>query len=115
MVTVRTGVRLPSEMYTGVAQLVEHWSPKPGVRSSSLSSVLNGTLVMKIGTYFKESYNELVHKVTWPSWNELQSSATLVLITSVIPAIVIWAMDFFLTRSWVLYMVCYIKIHNGHR
>jgi hypothetical protein len=24
--------------YTGVAQLVEHWSPKPGVGSSSLSS-----------------------------------------------------------------------------
>jgi hypothetical protein len=23
---------------TGVAQLVEHWSPKPGVGSSSLSS-----------------------------------------------------------------------------
>jgi preprotein translocase subunit SecE len=60
--------------------------------------VLNGTLVMKIGTYFKESYNELVHKVTWPSWNELQSSATLVLITSVILAIVIWAMDFFFDK-----------------
>ncbi len=24
--------------YTGIAQLVEHWSPKPGVGSSSLSS-----------------------------------------------------------------------------
>ncbi len=24
--------------HTGVAQLVEHWSPKPGVGSSSLSS-----------------------------------------------------------------------------
>jgi preprotein translocase subunit SecE len=49
---------------------------------------------MKIGTYFKESYNELMHKVTWPTWNELQASATLVLITSVILALVIWAMDF---------------------
>ncbi len=26
---------------TGVAQLVEHWSPKPGVGSSSLSSRAN--------------------------------------------------------------------------
>ncbi len=49
---------------------------------------------MKIGSYFKESYNELVHKVTWPTWNELQASSTLVLITSVILALVIWAMDF---------------------
>jgi preprotein translocase subunit SecE len=49
---------------------------------------------MKIATYFKESYNELMHKVTWPTWGELQGSATLVLVTSVILAIVIWAMDF---------------------
>ena len=49
---------------------------------------------MKIGTYFKESYNELMHKVTWPTWRELQASATLVLVTSVILALVIWAMDF---------------------
>jgi hypothetical protein len=30
--------RVSLKMYTGVAQLVEHWSPKPGVGSSSLSS-----------------------------------------------------------------------------
>jgi preprotein translocase subunit SecE len=49
---------------------------------------------MKIGTYFKESYNELMHKVTWPTWSELQGSATLVLVTSVLLALVIWVMDF---------------------
>ena len=49
---------------------------------------------MKILNYFKESYNELMHKVTWPSWAELQSSATLVMVTSVILALVIWVMDF---------------------
>ncbi len=49
---------------------------------------------MNILNYFKESYNELMHKVTWPSWTELQSSATLVMVTSVILALVIWAMDF---------------------
>ncbi len=37
MVTVRMAYGY-LEMYTGVAQLVEHWSPKPGVGSSSLSS-----------------------------------------------------------------------------
>jgi preprotein translocase subunit SecE len=49
---------------------------------------------MKIGTYFKESYNELMHKVTWPTWTELQGSATLVLVTSILLALVIWLMDF---------------------
>jgi preprotein translocase subunit SecE len=49
---------------------------------------------MKVVNYFKESYNELMHKVTWPSWSELQGSATLVLVTSVILAVVIWMMDF---------------------
>ncbi len=54
---------------------------------------------MKIATYFKESYNELMHKVTWPTWSELQGSATLVLVTSVILALVIWAMDFFFDKA----------------
>jgi hypothetical protein len=38
--TVRllTDGRILWKVYTGVAQLVEHWSPKPGVGSSSLSS-----------------------------------------------------------------------------
>lgn len=53
---------------------------------------------MKIATYFKESYNELRYKVTWPSWSELQNSATLVLVTSVILAVVIWMMDFIFER-----------------
>jgi hypothetical protein len=38
MVTVRAARTVTIKMYTGVAQLVEHWSPKPGVGSSSLSS-----------------------------------------------------------------------------
>ncbi len=29
---------LVPEIFTGLAQLVEHWSPKPGVGSSSLST-----------------------------------------------------------------------------
>ncbi len=49
---------------------------------------------MNIKTYFAEVYNELVHKVSWPSWNELQSSATIVMIASVIIAIGIFIMDF---------------------
>lgn len=48
---------------------------------------------MKIGTYVKESYNELVHKVTWPTLKELQSSAIIVMVASIIIALVIFLMD----------------------
>jgi len=54
---------------------------------------------MKVVDYLKESYNELMHKVTWPTWRELQSSSTLVLVTSVILALVIWAMDFIFEQA----------------
>ena len=30
---------------------------------------------MKLKIYLQEAYDELVHKVTWPTWKELQSSA----------------------------------------
>lgn len=49
---------------------------------------------MKLKTYFADVYNELVNKVSWPSWPELQSSATVVMIASVIIALGIFAMDF---------------------
>lgn len=48
---------------------------------------------MKIGTYVKESFNELVHKVTWPTVKELQSSAIIVMVASIIIALVIFLMD----------------------
>ena len=90
------GYSLP--LYTGVAQLVEHWSPKPGVGSSSLSSRAKILKKMKIKGYFQESYTELVHKVTWPTWGELQNSATLVMVATLIIAIIIAAMDFSFSR-----------------
>jgi preprotein translocase subunit SecE len=43
--------------------------------------------------YVKESYNELLHKVTWPTMPELLSSTTVVLIASVIIALIILVMD----------------------
>ena len=49
--------------------------------------------MMKIKTYLKESYDELVHKVSWPSWSDLQSSAIVVMVASLIIALVILAMD----------------------
>jgi len=48
----------------------------------------------KIIEYFKNSYNELVYKVSWPTRAELSNSAVIVLFASVIIAIVVFAVDF---------------------
>ena len=48
---------------------------------------------MKIVTYFKESYTELVQKVTWPSINLLSHSAVIVMVASLLLALVVLAMD----------------------
>ncbi|MGB3182305.1 MAG: preprotein translocase subunit SecE [Cyclobacteriaceae bacterium] len=47
----------------------------------------------KLQSYIKDSINELRHKVTWPSYNELQNSSILVLVASVIFASVIGLID----------------------
>ncbi|MDA3891543.1 MAG: preprotein translocase subunit SecE [Salinivirgaceae bacterium] len=52
----------------------------------------------KIKEYFKEVYNELVHKVTWPSWPELQNSMVVVMVASLIIALVIYVMDVSFTK-----------------
>ena len=49
---------------------------------------------MKFVNNLKESYTELVHKVSWPTSKELSKSAVLVLIASIILALVVWLMDF---------------------
>jgi len=49
---------------------------------------------MKVKTYIKESYDELVHKVSWPTWADLQNSAIVVLVACVLIAIVVLVMDF---------------------
>ena len=41
----------------------------------------------------KESYNELVHKTTWPTGKELASSAVVVLVASLMIAVVVYLMD----------------------
>ena len=43
--------------------------------------------------YIKESYNELVNKVTWPTWSSLLSNTRLVLVASLIIALIIFLMD----------------------
>ena len=48
---------------------------------------------MKIVTYIKDSFDELLHKVTWPTWEELQNSSVVVAIASLIIALIIFVMD----------------------
>ena len=43
--------------------------------------------------YCKESYDELVHKVSWPTRSELSSSAVVVLTASLLIALVVFLMD----------------------
>ena len=44
-------------------------------------------------TDIKESYNELVHKVSWPTKSELANSTIVVMVASIIAALVSWVID----------------------
>ena len=44
-------------------------------------------------TDIKESYNELVHKVSWPTKSELANSTIVVMVASIVAALVIWVID----------------------
>ena len=61
-----------------------------GVRISLLLPRVKDEDIFK---YVKESYNELVNKVTWPTFPQLQSSTIVVMVASVIFAVVVLAMD----------------------
>jgi len=50
--------------------------------------------VERIKNYILESIDEVRNKVTWSKFNELQSSAILVLVASLIFAVVIGLIDF---------------------
>ena len=47
----------------------------------------------KVTLYFQEAYDELMHKVTWPTWAELQDSAVVVLITAIIISLIVLVID----------------------
>ncbi len=48
----------------------------------------------KIGAYIRESYTELVQKVSWPTWEELQGSVIVVMVATLIITLLIFVMDF---------------------
>ncbi len=57
----------------------------------------------KISTYFQESYKELLEKVSWPTWNELQQSTVIVLVATLLITLIVWIMD--LISSSILHLV----------
>jgi preprotein translocase subunit SecE len=65
----------------------------------------------RIRSYVMASYDELMHKVSWPTWEELQSSAIVVLIGTTIIAALVWIMD--ITAKLGLQELLYKKLF-GH-
>ena len=47
----------------------------------------------KFGSYIQEAYDELVHKVSWPTWDELQQSTVIVLVSLMLITLLILGMD----------------------
>lgn len=48
----------------------------------------------KFSTFVKESYIELVEKVTWPKWDQLQQSTMIVLGATLFITALVALMDF---------------------
>lgn len=47
----------------------------------------------KLTAYFRDSYTELVQKVTWPTWDQLQQSTMIVLGATLVITAMVWVMD----------------------
>ncbi len=54
----------------------------------------------KLVAYIKDSYTELVYKVSWPSREELSNSAVIVMIASLVIAIIVFGIDSLF--EWIL-------------
>ena len=62
----------------------------------------------KIREYLRESWDELVHKVSWPTWSELQESTIVVMVASLIIAVVIMLMDFAFEATMSLFYKMFV-------
>ena len=52
----------------------------------------------KLLTDIEETYNELVHKVSWPTRSELVNSTIVVMVASIIAALLIWVVDWIINN-----------------
>lgn len=60
-----------------------------------MSTFANQQIVFmsKLTAYVKDSYRELLEKVTWPTWVQLQQSTMIVLVATLIITGIVWVMD----------------------
>ncbi|HYK44975.1 MAG TPA: preprotein translocase subunit SecE [Parafilimonas sp.] len=47
----------------------------------------------KVSNYVRDSYRELMEKVTWPSWAQLQQSTVIVLSATLLIMTIVYLMD----------------------
>ena len=58
-------------------------------------SIINYIIIMnKFSAYVRDSYKELVEKVTWPAWDQLQQSTMIVLGATLFITALVALMDF---------------------
>ncbi len=53
----------------------------------------------KLTAYIRDSYKELVHKVTWPGFDQLTQSTMIVLGATLMITAMVWVMDFAANNS----------------
>jgi preprotein translocase subunit SecE len=47
----------------------------------------------KVQAYIRDSYQEMVEKVSWPTWAQLQQSTMIVLVATLVITAIVWVMD----------------------
>ena len=72
--------------------MVGYRSPKPLIWVRILVPVQN-IIMSSLIEFLKGSYTEFTTKVEWPKWPELQSSTTVVAVTSVLLSIFTFGVD----------------------
>jgi len=50
-------------------------------------------MASRITNYFREIKDELLNKVSWPTWSELRESTWIVIVASLLFSLLIWAFD----------------------
>jgi preprotein translocase subunit SecE len=53
----------------------------------------------KVSGYFKDSYKELMEKVSWPTWAQLQQTTMIVLAGTLIITAIVWIMDIVIAKT----------------
>jgi preprotein translocase subunit SecE len=71
---------------------------QPGVDQTHKVKFMN-----KISVYVRDSYRELMEKVTWPNWTQLQQSTVIVLAATLVITLIVGVMD--LVSNFVLKII----------